>query len=88
MATKLILFLLELVEKRKILLPGFQQLPHEATSGILNRSLFWWLNAVITHGARSILSLGDLESLDPGLSTGTLLNRLQDRWQNGECLLC
>jgi len=83
MATKLVLLLLEMVEKRPFLLPGYQKLPLESTSGILNRSVFWWLNTLITHGARSILSLNDLEGLDYEMSTKTLFRRLHEKWLSG-----
>lgn len=43
--------------------------PPEALAGVLNRSLFWWLNMLIQKGRRNVLSLGDLYDTDKELSS-------------------
>ncbi|KYK57921.1 hypothetical protein DCS_04934 [Drechmeria coniospora] len=79
-ATKVLLLLLENVERRRYLLPGFRALPRESTSGIVNRSLLWWLNGTFRHGFRTLLSFKDLHSLDGQLLSAELAERTGRAW--------
>ncbi|RFU75576.1 abc transporter [Trichoderma arundinaceum] len=83
LACKLVVFLLELGEKRDILLSPWNNLTPEATSSIINRSLFWWLNDLLLRGFRTPLSTDTLYEVDDGLKSEKLYDNLLDarrRW--------
>lgn len=82
-ACKFCILLLELKEKRKLLSPSHDQLAPEETAGIINRSLFWWLNPLLLVGYRSILSLQDLWLVDDKLKFSPKEEELQYQWQFG-----
>lgn len=77
---KAILLALENVSKRSRLLAKFQGLPHEATSGILDRSFLWWLNGTFRKGYSTVLSLRDLHVLDASLSSANLNEMATIAW--------
>ena len=79
-AVKVAVLILEAQDKRSILLGQFMDLPPEATSGIYNRSLFWWLNPLFWKGFSNILRIGDLYSIDPDLKSSVLQQRFRARW--------
>ncbi|KAI9838545.1 MAG: hypothetical protein M1819_004854 [Sarea resinae] len=72
---KLMMLLLEASEKRKYLDEQFSQLPPEGIAGIINRSTFWWLNALFHSGFRNVLHPKDLYSLDSELSSARSRDR-------------
>ncbi|MCJ1309562.1 hypothetical protein MMC25_003222 [Agyrium rufum] len=78
---KAILLLLESRNKRSQLKPVFRAYPPEATSGIFNRSFFWWLNPLFLGGFRKILALEDLYHADPELLSEGLQDRMQIAWE-------
>ena len=82
-AVKLVLLLLEAVEKRRILLPIYQSYPFEATSGILGRWFFCWLNPLFRRGLSRTLSLDDLYGLDKHLTSGFLDRVINSAWLKG-----
>lgn len=57
---KLLILAAEAWEKRAILLSRYQYLSPEATSGILGRSVFWWLNPLMKAGFGRFLTDQDL----------------------------
>ncbi|KAF3384453.1 Metal resistance protein YCF1 [Penicillium rolfsii] len=77
---KLMLVILEAIEKRRILKTEFAGYPPEATAGLYNRSLFWWLNPLFKKGFSSFLSVEDLFVLDKELSSERLLALFEERW--------
>jgi hypothetical protein len=80
---KLLLVLLEAVEKRNILKTEFAGYPPEATAGFYNRALFWWLNPLFRIGYSNVLSVKDLFILDKVLSSERLLAMFEERWSKG-----
>ncbi|KAB8271856.1 P-loop containing nucleoside triphosphate hydrolase protein [Aspergillus minisclerotigenes] len=80
---KALLLLLETVEKRRILKNVYAKYPPEATGGIFNRFLFWWLNPLFKTGFSKLLSVEDLYTLDKQLASKTLHNSLETMWNNG-----
>jgi ATP-binding cassette subfamily C (CFTR/MRP) protein 1 len=80
---KFVIVLLEAVEKRWILRAEFRNSPPEATSGVYNRSFFWWLNGLFRLGWSKTLQLNDLFSLDKHLSSEYLQSLLQSSWVKG-----
>ncbi|KUJ06202.1 P-loop containing nucleoside triphosphate hydrolase protein [Mollisia scopiformis] len=83
LVVKLILVLLEAVEKTGILRPEFRGNSPEATGGIYSRSFFWWLNGLFRVGWSKTLSIPDLFSLDKHLGSQYLRNLLQSSWLKG-----
>ncbi|KAL7914654.1 P-loop containing nucleoside triphosphate hydrolase protein [Trichoderma velutinum] len=81
LACKLVIFLLELGEKRHILLHPWSTLTPETTSSIINRSLFWWLNDLLLRGFRTPLSTDTLYEIDDGMKSERLFYKLQDARQ-------
>lgn len=79
-ALKLVLLLLEAIEKRWILQPTYKSYPPEAISGIYNKSFFWWLNSLFRKGFSTVLTVDDLFTLDKGLTAEYLQERLQRNW--------
>lgn len=82
-ALKSVMILLESAEKRSILTSQYKEYPLEATSGVFNRSVFWWLSSLFLQGYRNVLCLGDLFPLDRELYSESLYERLQFAWADG-----
>lgn len=80
---KLVIVLLEAVEKRWILRVEYRGSPPEESSGIYNRSFFWWLNGLFRLGWSKTLELHDLFPLDKHLCSEYLQNLLQSSWLKG-----
>lgn len=70
----------EAVEKRGILLHPWNELPPEATAGLYNRSLFWWLNPLLRIGYGNSLTVESLFNLDAGLSSRYLRDNFLRSW--------
>ncbi|EHK26512.1 uncharacterized protein TRIVIDRAFT_20223, partial [Trichoderma virens Gv29-8] len=81
LACKLLVFLLELGEKRHILLHPWNNLAPETTSSIINRSFFWWLNDLLLRGFRTPLSTDTLYEIDDSMKSEKLFHKLQDARQ-------
>jgi ATP-binding cassette, subfamily C (CFTR/MRP), member 1 len=79
-AVKFFILILEAVEKRWALRPVYKAYPPEATSGIYNRSFFWWLNPLFIGGFSKLLLLEDLFQLDKHLTADYLFSRFQAAW--------
>ena len=75
-----VLLLFQLPGKAKWLRAPHHNYGPEATSGLINRSLFWWLNPLIVTGFRKILTLDDLYSIDPSLDAEMLGRQMQQAW--------
>ncbi|RMZ87350.1 hypothetical protein DV736_g5417, partial [Chaetothyriales sp. CBS 134916] len=70
----------EAIEKRAILLQPYRELPPETTSGIYNRSVFWWLNPLLLIGFGRTLQVDDLFNLDSQLASTHLSQVFSRRW--------
>ncbi|QGA17136.1 hypothetical protein EYB26_004806 [Talaromyces marneffei] len=77
---KVMVLLAEATEKRGILLEPYQNLSPEETSGIYSRSLFFWLNWLMTTGFRRLLQNDDLYPIDREMSSRVLRDRMQQAW--------
>ncbi|PYH48029.1 putative multidrug resistance protein [Aspergillus saccharolyticus JOP 1030-1] len=81
LGTEIVLLLLEIVNKRAGLYDAFRnKYSPETTSGIINRSFFWWLSPLFLRGYRRNLSLQDLDRVDQKLSARPLHDRMQTTW--------
>ena len=82
---KIGLLLLEMVEKRRILLPKHAAMsPPEASAGLFNRLFFVWLNGLFRRGFSSYLTVDDLHILDKHLSSQYLEHVLRSAWSKGK----
>ena len=80
LAIKIGVLLTEAVEKRRILLGQYRDLPPESTSGIYNRTVFWWLNPLLRAGFGKTLKVEDLFNLDETLASANVENRFRRAW--------
>ncbi|KAL2851083.1 P-loop containing nucleoside triphosphate hydrolase protein [Aspergillus pseudoustus] len=76
-AIKLFVLTSETWEKRSILLSPYQDLSPESTSGILARSVFWWLNSLMRTGFARPLTGHDMLPIHDSLAARTLLPKAQ-----------
>ena len=83
---KFLLLLFEAQGKRSILTMQYKTLAPETLSGVFNRRLFWWLNTLLVHGYKSMLSCEKLYDTDKKLSSGLLSSELQDTWDHCKAL--
>jgi ATP-binding cassette, subfamily C (CFTR/MRP), member 1 len=79
-AVKAMVLFAEAVEKRSILLEPYRNLSPEETSGIYNRSFFFWLNELMTTGFRRLLQNDDLYPVDREMSSAVLRETMQKAW--------
>jgi hypothetical protein len=80
---KLGMAFLECAEKRSLLKPNYKSLTVESTSGILNISIFWWLNRLLISGTREVFSLDDLDDVKQSFRSAFLQNSLEKIWSDG-----
>ena len=80
---KAVVLVLEAVAKRRLLRPEYRACPPEATSGIINRSFFWWLNPLFRQGYRRVLDLDDLFVIDKHLASTYWYPRFRNAWASG-----
>ncbi|KAJ5164333.1 P-loop containing nucleoside triphosphate hydrolase protein [Penicillium coprophilum] len=79
---RFLLLIAELQEKQKYLIPPFSTYPPEALGGMVNRVAFWWLNPLLTRGARGLLNPANLFSLDRNLKADELQERFSAKWHS------
>lgn len=84
LGVKLLLVILEAVEKRSILKSEFQGYPPEATAGFYSKAVFFWLNPLFKVGFSNHISVEDLFVLDKELSSERLLAIFEEQWSKGE----
>ncbi|KAJ5616869.1 ABC transporter integral membrane type 1 [Penicillium hordei] len=77
---KLILLVLANVEKRKLLFPAEKTQSIESTSGLFNRGLFAWLNALLRKGHTLLLTGDALPNIHEKLSSSDLSDRFSKSW--------
>ncbi|ETN39964.1 uncharacterized protein HMPREF1541_06191 [Cyphellophora europaea CBS 101466] len=80
LAAKLGVLVTEAIEKRSILLDPYKELPPEQTSGIYNKSVFWWINPLLKVGFDTNLRTDDLFNLDETLASAEVHSRFKTRW--------
>ncbi|ETS82191.1 hypothetical protein PFICI_07193 [Pestalotiopsis fici W106-1] len=79
-AIKFLVLAAEAWEKRSILLSQYRELSPEVTSGILSRTVFWWLNPLMKAGFGRSLTEQDLFPIHESLEATRLLERSQSAW--------
>lgn len=79
---KLALLSLESQNKRPYIITA-ESLKHppESVSGIINRSLMWWLNKLFRYGYKALIKPDALYTLDQDLSAENLHRRVHAAWE-------
>ncbi|PVH72950.1 putative ATP-binding cassette transporter [Cadophora sp. DSE1049] len=82
LAVKVLILISEAIEKRNILLDQYRYTSPEVTSGIYNRSFFFWLNHLMRTGFSKVLVNDDLYPIDDDMASGVLLARADRAWKS------
>ncbi|KAK2612754.1 hypothetical protein QQS21_001205 [Conoideocrella luteorostrata] len=77
---KFVIFVLELTEKRQLLLSAWQNASPEAVGSVYNRVLFLWLNSLFLKGFRNLISINSLPTLDTELLNTAKPTELAQKW--------
>lgn len=85
-AIKFALLAVESRSKRQWLRAPYNGYSPEATSGIFNRSFFWWINPILTTGFRKLITLDDLFTTDISLKSEVLIGEIEASW--AKCKSC
>lgn len=80
MVCKMIMLVLEETPKRFI--STEKERIREVQSGIINRSIFFWLNDFMLLGSKKALEVGDIGAIHPKLASDVLLDQLEETWRN------
>ncbi|KAK1504420.1 uncharacterized protein CCOS01_16872 [Colletotrichum costaricense] len=80
LAVKAVMLALEETPKRAYLPDSEKDVAVECTTGVVSRSLFWWLNGLFFQGFRLLIGLEDLGPIDPKFDSTVLLGRLDRVW--------
>lgn len=78
---KILIFGLEVTEKRCLLQPKWKDASPEATSGAISRALFIWLNHLFGRGFRALLTVDTLTPLDADLINSSKPTKLIECWK-------
>lgn len=79
-ATKAVILILEAWEKTPYLAISGEDWSPEETSGIFNRSVFYWLNRILLLGYRKVISPEDLYPLDKQIDSSRLHAHFEKYW--------
>jgi ATP-binding cassette subfamily C (CFTR/MRP) protein 1 len=82
LALKFLVLISEVTEKRSVLFAPYAYLSPEATSGLVSRSLFWWLNPLFRLGFRGTVNDGGLFAADEDLLSRACESRFARHWVN------
>jgi ATP-binding cassette, subfamily C (CFTR/MRP), member 1 len=76
LAAKIALAFLEEFPKRTLFASNVrsEDVAQEAASGLINRTVFWWLNQLFAKGFKGIIRTGDLGNIDNKFESGILLS--------------
>ena len=86
---KFAIFLLEIVEKRRLLKPKWQSISAENTSSVYSRSLFVWLNPLFVKGFKADLTQKDLLPIESAIVSASEPTSLKEKWnQSKQACLC
>lgn len=84
LAVKAILLALE--ESPKKLVLKEKDTADETAAGIVSRGIFWWLNSLLLVGARALLVVDDIGTIEDKFDSVKLLDQLERVWDNGACI--
>ncbi|EPS25450.1 hypothetical protein PDE_00383 [Penicillium oxalicum 114-2] len=81
LANKLIILVLESLEKRSLFKKDYQSVSPETNANIFNRWLFWWLNGLFWKGYHETLTVESLPVLDGALQAASKPEQLNEAFQ-------
>ncbi|KAF5718138.1 multidrug resistance-associated 1 [Fusarium mundagurra] len=79
-SAKALILVSEAWEKRSILRVQYRDLSPETTSGILGRSVFWWINPLMKLGFSNFLTEHDLYPIEKSLLGKRLFAQVEKSW--------
>ncbi|THY25676.1 putative ABC transporter [Aureobasidium pullulans] len=82
-ALKIALCMSESWNKRSWLPLEYETLSPEATSGIVSRSLLWWLNPFFLVGFRTLFTQEDIYAIDPDMRSQGVGRKLEELFRQG-----
>lgn len=89
LVAKVAVLALEETPKRPLLVPSVgKDIAVETTTGVVSRSVFWWLNSLFFQGFRLLIGLEDLGAIDPKFDSGRLLGMLDREWSKSRWFWC
>ncbi|KAF4960481.1 hypothetical protein FGADI_923 [Fusarium gaditjirri] len=80
-SAKALILISEAWEKRSILRVQYRDLSPETTSGILGRSVFWWINPLMKLGFSNFLTEHDLYAIENSLLGKRLFAQMEKSWR-------
>ncbi|KAF5532006.1 multidrug resistance-associated 1 [Fusarium phyllophilum] len=80
-SAKALILVSEAWEKRSILRVQYRDLSPETTSGILGRSVFWWINPLMKLGFSNSLTEHDLYAIEKSLVGKRLFAQVEKSWR-------
>jgi ATP-binding cassette, subfamily C (CFTR/MRP), member 1 len=78
--TRTIMVVLEEIPKRQFLVEGSKDISLEFTTGVVSRTLFWWLNKLLIRGYRHHITVDDIDSIEEKFGSQKLLQKLERAW--------
>jgi len=81
---KLCLLVLEETPKVPTSDESWKKAAPEGVGGVVNRSIFWWINDLMMRGYRRLIGLADLDPLQNKFDSSSLLARIDERWRYSE----
>ena len=84
LCSKIFILLLENYEKQSLLISREEQCSKETKAGILNRSLFLWLNPLFLQGYTKWLTTETLMPIDSDILSASQPDLLIEKWNNGK----
>ena len=84
MLLKLFLFTAEALGKQRLLKAGLSFPSPESIIGLVNRSVFWWLNEILLTGMKRPLKAQDIYEINAELAARTVYDQLRDKVDTSE----
>lgn len=84
---KVLIFGLEVAEKRRLMLDNPANIGPEDTANVYRRALFLWLNRLFVESYRSLLSIESLPNIDQEILSASDPGSLRLRWEKCQCPL-
>ena len=80
-ALRLVLLLVENMNKQPLLMTPYKSLPPEETAGFISRSVYWWLKNLLITGGKRILNVADMPHLDTALKPRYRRDIVLQEWE-------
>lgn len=80
--------LLTLEESPKTVTAGEKDVSRESLSGLISRSVFFWLNQFLLLGSKTTLGVGDIGSIHFKFDSDALLEKLEKQWDTSKYTPC